>query len=341
MLHLGPRSGDGESGGIAAVIDMHRRLPYSAARAVAVPTFVPGARLWSGEHATRAAATLLRRRRGRRRTVVHVHLAGGGSVWREGGLARLASRLGYPVVVTVHASDLDDVLRENPDGLRRVLAAADVVHALGPSSVERLQTVLASSARVEVIPNALAALPATTPLPDGPPVVLFAGVVGRRKGVDLLLDAWPSVRDRVPGARLLVAGPPDDVRVPAGLAGAEWLGVVPRAHVAHLLAGSHLAVLPSRQEAQPVFLLEAMAAGRAVLSTAIAEIPALVPSPRCVVPPDDADALGRRMIELLTDVGGLAALGLAGRRLVEERHGPGPVSRRFEEVYRSVVDGQG
>jgi phosphatidylinositol alpha-1,6-mannosyltransferase len=116
-------------------------------------------------------------------------------------------------------------------------------------------------------PPAVAA--AAPELPPG-----FALIVGRMnaaeryKGHDVLIEAWPSVMRRHPGARLIVAGDGDDRprlerRVAeAGLGGAvRFLGTISAAQLAALYRDAAFLVMPSTGEGFGLVYLEAMRAG--------------------------------------------------------------------------------
>jgi glycosyltransferase involved in cell wall biosynthesis/peptidoglycan/xylan/chitin deacetylase (PgdA/CDA1 family) len=111
----------------------------------------------------------------------------------------------------------------------------------------------------------------------------------------------------------------------AGLAAqVRFLGLQPRPAVAQLLSLSHVAVLPShptregKREGIPVALMEAMAAGLAVVSTAISGIPELVEHERTglLVPSGDAAALADALERLAADRELSIRLGNAARRKV-------------------------
>jgi glycosyltransferase involved in cell wall biosynthesis len=88
-----------------------------------------------------------------------------------------------------------------------------------------------------------------------------------QKGFDLLIKAWPLVRTRHPGARLILGGEGRETATLRKLAGdgIEFRGGLDRAGVQQLLNESRIAVVPSRFEAFGIVALEAMAAGRPVV----------------------------------------------------------------------------
>ena len=99
---------------------------------------------------------------------------------------------------------------------------------------------------------------------NGPPVVLFVGKAFHRKGGDLLLEAFRTVRRSIPDARLIILGP--DV-IPPGVAsapGVEFVGFVNKAtpegqaRINEAYASARVFCLPTRFEPFGVVFLEAM-----------------------------------------------------------------------------------
>ena len=99
------------------------------------------------------------------------------------------------------------------------------------------------------------------------------------KGLDILLDAFVSVSERFKDIKLVLAGyefnSVDKLirRVPEGLRERViYAGFVQGEEKVKLMAGAKVFVLPSRHEAHPVSILEAMACGKAVISSDIPEL---------------------------------------------------------------------
>jgi glycosyltransferase involved in cell wall biosynthesis len=141
-------------------------------------------------------------------------------------------------------------------------------------------------------------------LPVDAPLVLFFGHVRPYKGIDVLLDAWPAVRDRVPSARLVIAG-----TVAGGSDGARrlWAGVirrglsssvavrpgyVPGPSVPLYMAAADVVALPYRAGDDSAVVALARGHGRAVVTTDVGGLrEALRLGGGIVVPPGDAGAL--------------------------------------------------
>ncbi len=98
---------------------------------------------------------------------------------------------------------------------------------------------------------------------DAPLTALWIGQSGHRKGLDVALAAHEIARRENPHLRLLVAGLPPGPPLP----GVEWLGVVAPAEVAQVYHRADVLLFPTRYEAHPLVVLEAMTAGLAVIAS--------------------------------------------------------------------------
>jgi glycosyltransferase involved in cell wall biosynthesis len=171
--------------------------------------------------------------------------------------------------------------------------------------------------------------PEPTPVPDVQTVVCV-GRLSEQKGQVVLLQAVARLRERFPDLRVVFAGDGplrkliDETCEELGIRDRVTItGWASNSRVRDELRAARALVLPSFAEGLPVVLMEAFALGRPAVSTYVAGIPELVrPGDNgWLVPAGDADALAGAMAELLTTpVDRLTAMGLAGRRAVQERH---------------------
>ena len=149
----------------------------------------------------------------------------------------------------------------------------------------------------------------------------------RYKGHEYFLRAWRQVLVEFPSAVALLAGDGvfraeiericDDLNIRQSV---RFLGVRP--DVPALLALADVYVHPSLQEGYSNALLEAMAAGKAVVATAVGGNVEAVSDgvTGLLVPPADAVALERAITRLLGDGHTARAMGERARRYVHERY---------------------
>lgn len=174
----------------------------------------------------------------------------------------------------------------------------------------------------------------------GRPLVLTVARLSDQKGHPTLLEAVAEV----PEAEFALAGEgPERERLEAL---AARLGVADRVHflgrredVPELLAACDVFALPSLYEGSSLAVMEAMAAGRAVVSSAIGGTDELVEDGRdgLLVPPGDTAALAAALRRLLGDQRLRDSLAAAGRERVEREFGREAMARRVEAAYAEVL----
>jgi glycosyltransferase involved in cell wall biosynthesis len=140
---------------------------------------------------------------------------------------------------------------------------------------------------------------------NGRPVVLAVGRFAPQKGFDVLLEAMLILRDRDAGPLLVVAGEGPLAAQVASRARATGVNVRflgPRADVPALLAAADVAVVPSRWDGQPLFVQEALRAGRPLVASRVGGIPALTgPDGALLVRPGDPGRLASAVRAVLAD----------------------------------------
>lgn len=294
------------------------------------------------------AGSFVRQLVAERPAVVHLHTASYGSFARKSILAWISRCARVPVVMHVHGAAFKEFYSGAPRLLRfyirATLQGADAVIALGETWAGALQQI-APSARITVVSNAVEPrTPVSQPGPEEPVRVLFLGEIEDRKGAFLLLEAWSRLADAQLSfrAHLVMAG---GGAVAQARNRAEELGVADQVQVTgwvgpdqveSLLCGSHILVLPSSSEGQPMAVLEAMAHGLCVVATDVGGIPDLVDDCGLLLPVGDLASLADALREVITDHARRAELGSLGFRRVQERFDVNLTWRALDSLYEEL-----
>jgi phosphatidyl-myo-inositol alpha-mannosyltransferase len=198
-------------------------------------------------------------------------------------------------------------------------------------------------AEYEVIPNGVLIPPVADPA-GREHRVAFVGRQEARKGLPVLLRAWPELHRRT-GARLRVIGADPlavrllltRLRVPDD--GVDILGFLEQERLTEELLAAKAMVAPSLGgESFGMVLTRAYACATPVVAS---DIPGyrevLDPAASVSFPAGDEAALVDAVAELLADEDRRRSLGAAGRRIAEERYSWDAIARRLVEIYEEVT----
>lgn len=298
-----------------------------------------------------AAVTRLRRALpGLQAQLAHLHTSRANLL---GGIA--ARRLGLPVVSTRR---MDRRVRDSWKSRLIYGRLVDATIAVSPAVVACLRRGPVPPQRIHLIPEAVdprriaPSTPAATVrrslgAVDGEVVLLVLAALVHRKGVDVLLEALAHLR--VAGLRswLWIAGDGEERdRLTAQCDRLElsdrvrFLGR--RDDTADLLGACDVFVLPSRYEGLGVAALEAMAAGRPVVCSAVGGLAFSVIDGRTgvLVPPDDPAALAAALVPLVRDRGLRLRLGEAGPERIDEGFREEQMVAAHVALYRTLLAGR-
>ncbi len=184
-------------------------------------------------------------------------------------------------------------------------------------------------------------------LPDPVTVIGVVARLSEEKGIGYLLEAMPHVLKRYPNLYLLIAGdgPIKDklknLSVHMGLEqNVIFLGY--RNDIPEFMTDIDLLVMPSLTEGFPLSLLEGMAAGLPIVATRVGGIPEIITDGRegILVPPREPDALAKAIIRVLREKESGKTMGLAGRKVVEEKFNADVMVAKTEGVYNQLLTGK-
>jgi glycosyltransferase involved in cell wall biosynthesis len=181
-------------------------------------------------------------------------------------------------------------------------------------------------------------------------LVVGVGRLVAKKGFAVLLEAWPTVLERCPQARLAIVGY-GDLREKLeqqahnlGIGGrVHFTGQLERARTAAYIAAADvfaLPIVPEGTDGLPNVLLEAMGAARAVVASHTAGVPDVIDDGvhGLIVPQRDAQALANAIGRLLDEPAFAQNLGDAARARIERELTWQRTAERFEELYAVAVE---
>jgi glycosyltransferase involved in cell wall biosynthesis len=287
------------------------------------------------KHHFRDLAAHRRALRGLRPDVVHVSL---NEPWSSHWGIVLARAAGAKVVAVENLVTPGSRKQRLVKRLTTRLLAAHVAVA-APTADDLAREAGIPRAGIRVIANGVPDVE-LDPLPRLPGAVVGSiGRLERQKGYDVLVDALPAL----PDATAVLVG--DGAERDALEEQARELDVADRLRLEgwredarRLLTTFDVFVLPSRLEALPLVLIEALLAGLPVVATDVGSVSELVtPDVGVLVPPEEPQALGAALAALLADPQARATLGSAGRSRALERFTITRVADAFSALYGEVA----
>lgn len=270
-----------------------------------------------------------------------------------------------PLAVGLHGSDV--FLAEKPvvrSLVRRVLARTRLLTGPSPELVDRIRALGLADERTRVIPygvdvRTFAPAPGRRRIwrellgiPLEAPLLLGVGRMATKKGFQVLIEVLPQLLARQPELHVILAGGGD--RLAEFAAAAErwpgrvhFPGPVLRDTLPDLYRAADLFTLPAvhdpvgNVDGLPNVILEAMASGLPVVSTAISGIPLAVSHGETglLVPEEDPAALLEALLHLLADRTLARRMGERGRRRAEVALTWDAVAARYREGYLAVLSG--
>lgn len=265
----------------------------------------------------------------------------------KAGLAgRLAVRGRIPTVFQPHAWSFEAV-----DGVSALFSRLWERHAARWTHVtvcvSQAERAAAPSADIRtsahVIPNTVdparwavderTAARARLDLEPGTPYAMCVGRLCEQKGQESLVSLWPTIRDRVPQAQLVLigAGPhADRLRRTHG----RGVSLVGPQHAADWYAACDLLVVPSRWEAMAMVPLEAQAAGRMVVGYDVDGMAESLGPGNTLVPAGDHGRLASAVVTALLDLPDTHRRGVQGRDFAVRNWSPDEQPDLLQAAYR-------
>lgn len=278
-------------------------------------------------------------------------------LWPTLAAARIARRTNVPYVLAPRGMLVGELIARKSRILKTAwmmlfertnVAGAAAIHVTSELEREELLKLGFSPQRIVVVANGI-------DVPDtfkslsrridlGRPVVLSLGRINWKKGLDRLIAAMVYVRD----ANLLIAGNDEENYQPRletmvrelGLANrVRFLGPVRDEEKWNLMRSATVFALPSYSENFGIAALEAMACGCPVAITAnVGLAQAIDEAGAGIIVSGEAEDIGTKISQLLTDPVRRNAMGEAGRKLADRDFSWPRIAERMEQAYFSLLN---
>jgi len=230
----------------------------------------------------------------------------------------------------------------------RIVAGAAGIHYTCEQELAEARD-LGVSAHPLIIPNAVELPPSAPPRTSaaGRKVILFLSRFDRKKGLDLLLEAFARVHNHCPEVLLLLAGAGDPALIAQLREDAQRLGITPHVIWAGFLTGedkwaalrqADVFALPSYSENFGIALVEALACGcPVVLSDQVGIHREIARAGAGLVTPCQVNELAQALLDVLTDAALRRRMSENGVRLARQQFSLDAVSRKLVESYGTVI----
>jgi glycosyltransferase involved in cell wall biosynthesis len=280
-----------------------------------------------------------------RAEIVHAHVSADASYYRKKVFIDTAFFFRKRIVISHHGGDFQTFYhKQSPHGQKRVcrtLDKAEVFLVLSPEWKEFFLPMVVPL-KIEVLENGVP-LPAKKKKDYANQELLHLGRLCREKGVGELLEALPRIRECFPAAKLYLGGVWESNELKKQAEGlgelVEFVGWLDGEGKEKYQERCSVFVLPTYFEGQPNALLEAMAAGMAVVATAVGGIPHVVKDGvnGRLIAPKDSEALYNALTELLENEELRRRYGEAARAEMETRFSMSDRVGRLVAVYEKIM----
>jgi glycosyltransferase involved in cell wall biosynthesis len=291
--------------------------------------------------------------------IIHLHTSQGLGWLKDTFFVFVGKSLGCRIVLHMHGGNFDKLYDKNPrfmqDYTRRVMSLADAIIAVSTEWRRRLAEIVPAE-HIFALKNCIAVDAISPHLANRPSHIakaLFLGRVGPRKGAFDLLEAMGRLKTRNCPLQVCIAGDEerqgDQVRAISRLEElqlvdeCQLVGIVRGAEKAELLSKAGFFVLPSYDEGLPMAILEAMAAGLAVISSPVGGIPEVVRDGYngFLITPGDIATLAEKLAMLASDPHLCEVMGQRSREIAQQELDVKLYIERLVALYESIASPSG
>lgn len=279
--------------------------------------------------------------------IVHIHFATEASFYRKSVFVLLTKLFWRKLILHCHAYDFATFYqRHNALGqnfIRFVLNSADRLLVVANQWRTYFES-LSLNVPVVTLYNPTFCPPDVARAKSNEPIVLSLGRLNQRKGTYDTLQAIPQVLKSCPDVRFWFGGDGDVDRVSEIVSAAPWgkrvhlLGWVRGRSKEKVLRQANIFLLPSYFEGLPMAILEAMAYGLPVVSTAVGGIPEVITDDVTgfLVEPGDIAAITNKIVSLIQNPTLQERISTEAQQYVKDKFEINTILHKLYEIYDSL-----
>ncbi|MDD5772182.1 MAG: glycosyltransferase family 4 protein [bacterium] len=262
--------------------------------------------------------------------------------------------LQIPAVVSIHGSDVNKLPFVSDFGkqfLIDTLKSADRIISTSNILIKKAEEIsnLDLSKKYYIIPNGidLKRFDNKVKYISGKPYILAIGRLVYAKGFDLLLEAFKKLCENVPEIELIIAGGGeeknnliDKAKILGISDRVKLIGPVDESTVVSLLNGCRLFVCSSRSEGFGNVILEAMAAGKPIVSFGVGGVVEIIQDDinGILCEPGNICDLVKNILNLLKSEEECNRLAMNGYLYVKENYSCEVMAKRYIKVFNSLIE---
>lgn len=281
--------------------------------------------------------------------IVHVHMASRGSYTRKAFLVRLCKLFGSKVIIHLHGAEFqvfynDESSLTKQSHIRATFKLADKVIVLSTQWQQWMKTIVHTPSKICVVYNTVPVLPLPKKT-EKKDIILFLGRLGKRKGVDDLINAFSLISQQHPNAELHLGGDGDEHFYNKMIADLQLesrvklLGWVSGDDKTQHIANAAIYCLPSYNEGFPMGVLEAMSSKIPVVSSKVGGIPDAITDKQegLLIDAGDVDGLASALSVLLSDSELRDRYANAAFKKYTDNFSPEVINAQLEGIYNELL----
>ena len=277
--------------------------------------------------------------------VVHITTSGQMAIVRDIAMLKVAKKYGTPSVYHIRFGRIPEIASKNTREwklIHKAMRIADQVIVIDHKTEKAIYE-FAPEVNVCYVPNPFdMSKVSRIQKGDIQKVVIFIGWVVKTKGIEELLQAWGRVQNRHTDWILKIVGPYSEDYLTYLRANYPQERVVFEGEKKHddalsMLSQASIFTLPSYTEGFPNAVLEAMAFEKPIIASDVGAIPDMLEGCGTVIQKENAEALEKALIKLMTDEGSRVRFGQAAKQKIEKEYSLEHVFTKYMDIWEKKV----